>query len=434
MKSILFSIQHGLFSNHAIQQVIQQLDDERGKIKAALTQGYQSEYACLHVVQDSQLLTPITTLVAQKKKLNPALLIVIGIGGSNLGTLAVYQALAGIYANDMSGTLKVYFADTIGGDSTSQLYKLIEQTLQAGATVILNVVSKSGTTTETIINFELFIDLLRAYHPHNYAEYVVVTTDHGSVLWKYAQEYALSCLIIPDKVGGRYSVMSAVGLFPLALLGINIQYLVQGARDMLDQCLTVHQSMAALSAACMVQAYHQGLNINDTFVFPAQLAGIGQWYRQLVGESLGKQYNRAGQEVFTGMTPTVSVGSTDLHSVAQLYLGGPYDKFTTFLSIASDANQLAIPSLPEFQGDLQDKTVKQVLDAILRGVQLAYAHAKRPFVSIVLPEKNSYYCGQLLQWKMLEVIYGAALLGINPFDQPQVELYKQETRKILRNE
>ena len=164
---------------------------------------------------------------------------------------------------------------------------------------------------------------------------------------------------------------------------------------------------------------------------------MGQWYRQLMGESLGKQHDVQGQDVFVGPTPTVSVGSTDLHSVGQLYLGGPYDKYTTFLSVESYHSTVKIGNaiaVNELVPDLQGKSVAQVVRAIEQGVQLAYTTSQRPFSSIVLPQKNAYYCGQLLQWKMLEIIYMGALLEVNPFDQPQVELYKQETRKILAHE
>ncbi len=438
MKPISFSYAHScLLSPDEIATVCEQLEPERIRSKNALSKEYATDYASLYLPSDKALHDRVNKMVAEKQKLKPTVLVVLGIGGSNLGTLAVYQALAGIWANNIPGAIKVYYADTIAPDYTAQLLSVVEQELVAGNTVILNIVSKSGTTTETVINFELFLDLLKKYRPKDYASCVVVTTDQGSKLWNLAERHNFSCLAVPKLVGGRYSVLSAVGLFPLALLGIDISSLCAGAQDMRDSCLIGPQSVAAISAAIALLQYNDGHIINDFFVFPAELAGMGQWYRQLMGESLGKQHDVQGQDVFVGPTPTVSVGSTDLHSVGQLYLGGPYDKYTTFLSVESYHSTVKIGNaiaVNELVPDLQGKSVAQVVRAIEQGVQLAYTTSQRPFSSIVLPQKNAYYCGQLLQWKMLEIIYMGALLEVNPFDQPQVELYKQETRKILAHE
>lgn len=438
MKTINFSYIHTcLLSQQDISKTIAKLESERLRIKEAMVQKYATDYASFYLPSDLELLKKIQHVIKDKRALRPTALVVIGIGGSNLGTLAVYQALAGMWANETPGALKVYYADTIAPDYTTQLRAVIERELAAGNTVVLNVVSKSGATTETVINFELLLDLLKKYHPNDYAQYVVVTTDEGSKLWKLAEREKFTCLAIPKLVGGRYSVLSAVGLFPLGMLGVDIASLCDGARDMLTACLQDIQSVAAVSAAIMALHYKDGHNIHDLFVFCPELVGIGQWYRQLVGESLGKQHDTRGNDIFVGPTPTVSVGSTDLHSVGQLYLGGPHDKYTTFINVESSDVMLKIGTaieVNELVPDLEGKTVNFVLNAIVQGVQKAYATSQRPYTSITLPQKNAYYCGQLLQWKMLEVVYMGVLLEVNPFDQPQVEIYKQETRKILANE
>lgn len=438
MKSISFSYaQHCLLSPEEITQTISHIEPERIRIKNALIKEYATDYASFYLPSDTALYTYVQEIIDQKLALNPTVLVVIGIGGSNLGTLAIYQALAGLFANENKKGLKVYYADTFAPDYTAQLLDIVERELRANNKVILNVVSKSGTTTETIINFELFLQLLKKYCPQDYHKYVVVTTDEGSKLWKFAAPQDFVCLAIPKLVGGRYSVFSAVGLFPLGMLGIDIKSLLAGAKDMRDNCLANTQSLAAISAAILFLHYQDGYNVHDVFVFPAELIGIGAWYRQLAAESLGKQYNKMGKDVFVGSTPTVSVGTTDLHSVGQLYLGGPYDKYTTFISVDSYESSLSVGNsklIRDLMPDLEDKSLQSVLFAIVNGVQKAYATSQRPFTSIVLPQKNAYYCGQLLQWKMLEIVYMGALLEVNPFDQPQVELYKQETRKILSHD
>ena len=180
--------------------------------------------------------------------------------------------------------------------------------------------------------------------------------------------------------------------------------------------------------------YKKGANIHDTFVFSKYLRNFGQWYRQLVGESVGKKFDKEGDLVEVGVTPTVSVGTVDLHSVAQLYLGGPQDKFTTFVTVKPKSHMF-VPHIDEFNmfvENIQGKSVSFIMDSIFGGVTAAYKNDGRPFASVGLPVVDEYCVGQLLQWKMLEIIYLGELLNVNPFDQPQVELYKKETRELLR--
>jgi len=296
-------------------------------------------------------------------------------------------------------------------------------------------VTKSGTTTETVASFEMLLNLIKEYKPETYANYVVAITDKDSPLWVYAYQNAIDCLEIPKKVGGRYSVFSPVGLFPLGLLGVDIQKLLAGARDVLQHCLDedIEKNPAMTSAAINYIHYKQGANIHDIFVFSKYLRSFGQWCRQLVGESVGKKFDKEGKFVAVGVTPTVSVGTVDLHSVAQLYLGGPQDKFTTFVSVAPKAT-LFLPEIKAFDSfveNIQGKSISFIMDSIIGGVKAAYVGDKRPFVSVHIPGVQEVYLGQLMQWKMLEIMYLGYLLHVNPFDQPQVELYKKETRKLL---
>jgi glucose-6-phosphate isomerase len=153
-----------------------------------------------------------------------------------------------------------------------------------------------------------------------------------------------------------------------------------------------------------------------------------------MAESIGKEFNKKGEKVNVGMTPTVSIGSTDLHSMAQLYLGGPYDKFTTFVGIKNNRSRLKVPSVEGYSdlvSEIQGKSLMDIMDATLEGTKAAFRSGKRPFIQITLPDKSEYSVGQMLQLKMLEIIYLGKLLGLNPFDQPNVESYKKETRKIL---
>ncbi len=251
-----------------------------------------------------------------------------------------------------------------------------------------------------------------------------------------AAEKGFDVLEIPKKVGGRFSVFSSVGLFPLGLIGINFDELLSGARLLRDKCLTseVINNPAALSACLIYIHYKKGMNIHDMFLFSPDLESIGKWYRQLMGESIGKEFNREQKKVFCGITPTVSIGSTDLHSMAQLYLGGPYDKFTTFIRVLKNKESVKIPDFPDYSklvDNIQNIQLSKIMNAILDGVQIAFKKGERPFAEIYLPDKSPSSIGQLLQMKMMEMMYLGFLMNVNPFDQPNVDDYKIETKKIL---
>lgn len=412
-----------------------QLQPEIERVTAALKTGYESPYASAHLVYDEQLIGSVEALAHQKKELEPTVLVLIGIGGSNLGTMALLEALYGTFYNEQQPDIKVYFADTVDTDYIYDIVLLVEQEMEKGKNVLITVVSKSGTTMETVANAEIFIYLLKKYKPDTYDRYIVAITDNNSQLWQLAQSHHIDCLAIPDLVGGRYSVFSAVGLFPLALLGVDIKQLHRGARDMVSRCTTADffENPAALSAAILVYNYRKGYIIHDTFLFSVDLENLGKWYRQLMGESIGKTRSSDGKEV--GITPTVSIGSTDLHSVAQLYLGGPHDKFTTFVEVKQNKSNLVVPEgsvLHSLIASLANKELSFIMNAVCKGIQAAYEQQKRPFVHMQIPAKSADCIAQFMQCKMIEMMYVGYLLGVNPFDQPHVELYKTQTRKMLQ--
>lgn len=441
MKKITINTDHSItkISPPELASTLKTLEIEIERAHKSQNSGYESEYASINLLSDTAMVHEMAELAEEKLRLNPTLVIVIGIGGSNLGTLAIHEAVSGLFYNEQGRFPRIYFVDTVDTDAVSPVYNQVKKALENNETVLINVVTKSGTTTETIVNFELFLELVKTYCPTNYQESIIVTTDEGSVLWNYAKKESFATLKIPKNVGGRFSVFSSVGLFPLCLLGIDIQELLEGARVMLEQCLSVDlaNNPAALSAAIQYICYHNKIRNHDMFLFSKDLNSLGTWYRQLIGESIGKKFDREGHVVYIGITPTVSIGSTDLHSVAQLYLSGPRTMFTTFVSIATTNSCLAVPQMKEFEdivANIQGKSLPSIMSAIFEGTCHAYQLEQRPFMTVLLPDKSCATIGQFLQWKMVEIMYLGYLLGVNPFDQPQVELYKTETRKILSNE
>jgi len=438
MKEIRFSNELSCIPESDIYKLSARVNDEIQKMNHALTCGYDDTRASLNLVSDEDALKKIKELISKKRELNPACIVVVGIGGSNLGTIAVQEAILGKLFNQLEPDVRILYADTVDSDLIEDIKQIIETMLNQGKNVLINGVSKSGGTTETMANFKVLVDLVQKYRS-NVNEYVIVTTDKDSKFWNYANKHGFDVLEIPKKVGGRFSVFSPAGLFPLGIIGINIDTILKGAADMRNRCLSsdILQNPASLSATLKYIHHKKGINIDNKFLFSTDLESFGKWYRQLMGESIGKEYNINNEQIFEGITPTVSIGSTDLHSMAQLYLGGPYDKFTTFISVEQNKSQIEIPDDIEFSSlveGINGKYLQNIMDAILQGTKIAFKKGNRPFSEIFLPDKSEHSIGQLLQLMMMEMMYLGALLNVDPFNQPNVEEYKVETRRILTSE
>jgi len=435
MKTMKFFYENSLIPRKDIFKTAERLEPEIDNMIHATSKGYDDDRASINLPDDKDMLKKVKQLVEEKLQLRPEYLVVVGIGGSNLGTVAVQEAVLGKLYNQLNPNPKVLYVDTVDPDYIKNILEIIESTLKRNGNIIVNGISKSGTTTETITNFEIILNLLRNYK-RDYEEYVVVTSDKESKLWTLALEKDFSVLEIPKKVIGRYSVLSPVGLFPLGLLRINVEHLLDGARFMRDLCIQrdIKRNSAAICSVIDYLHYMRGKNIFDLFLFSSDLESLGKWHRQLMAESLGKEFNKKGERINVGLTPTVSIGPTDLHSMVQLYLGGPYDKLTTFVCVEENESDINVPTLngyPELVPEIQGKSLKTIMDAILEGTKRAFKNDKRPFLEITLPDKSEHSLGQFLQFKMMETIYLGYLLNVNPFNQPNVESYKVETRKIL---
>ncbi len=435
MKSVTIDTNHTRLTRNEFKQVQPKIDQEISIINQAAEGAYDVDQASINLALDKEALQAVQDCVQRKNKLNPSLLVVVGIGGSNLGTLACCDAILGKKHNLKNPERKIVFADTVDADLLFDTKQIIENELNNHEKILLNVVSKSGSTTETIANFEVLLQQLEEKW-NNPDESIVVTTDYQSKLWNIAEKKGYDRLQIPQKVGGRFSVFSPVGLFPLAMMDIDIASLLNGAEQMRTRCLQSdgEDNPAAMAAASSFLHYQKGHNIHDLFLFSDDLESIGKWYRQLVAESIGKQYDRDQKEVFTGVTPTYSIGSTDLHSVGQLYLGGPFDKFTTFVPIGENKHTVMLPDYDDYAqlvNGIQNRSLQEIMDAIYQGVKTAFMKGNRAFMEVMLPDKSEASLGQFLQLNMMHTMMLGGLLNINPFNQPNVEAYKKETRAIL---
>ncbi len=397
---------------------------------------YEKNESSINLPFDSGLLEIINNFVSKIDVDKLKYVFVVGIGGSNLGTKAVYDGLRGSLDYHSGGNVpKIIFLDTVDGRFLDNLHTILKREIKSKEEILVNIISKSGDTTETVTNFEILNSFLEDL-VGDIKDSVVVTTGRGSKLWDLAEEKKLKILEIPNKVGGRYSVFSAVGLFPLAVCGFDVDSLLLGAKNMRDICIVddIEKNPALISAILIYLYNKKDIKIHNTFFFNPELESMGKWYRQLMGESLGKKFDTNGNEVKSGITPIVSIGSTDLHSMAQLYFGGPMDKFTTFVYAQDDNRKISLPdslSLGGLVEGIEGKDVFFMMKSILSGVKIAYKKNKLPYMEMRLNNINEYSLGQFLQFKMIEMMYIAHLIGIDAFDQPNVEDYKNETRSIL---
>jgi glucose-6-phosphate isomerase len=414
------------------QEAYDRLKPEIERLRVVHEQGFSTRYDFMRQPYDHATEIVISAVVLAKQALKPRILVLVGIGGSSSGTVALQQALLGLFYNDTLPPMRIYYADTVDDRLTHDIAGLVELELVRGNAVLIVVVSKSGTTTETLINASLYTALLQKYHKDNYRDYFVIITEYQSPLWYMAEEHKFTVLEIPRHVSGRYSVFSAASLLPLKMLGIDTSELLHGARSITSSCVSYTDNNAARTAALVYAYYKQGRVMHDLFLFAPHLAGLGAWYRQLMAESLGKkQLTDEGLE--TGITPLVSLGTVDLHSVVQLYLGGPHDKFTTFVTIARNAYAVDVPVtvFSSLQPYSSSKSLLCIKQAIIEGLSGAYRNGGRPFMMIELSELSPYSLGEFMQCQMIMMTYLGYLLGVNPFDQPEVEMYKSITRDLL---
>jgi glucose-6-phosphate isomerase len=278
---------------------------------------------------------------------------------------------------------------------------------------------------------------LDKFGPAGLQKHIVATTDpKQGVLRKIAADASLPCLEIPPGVGGRFSVLSAVGLFSAAMCGIDIDSLLEGARDMDAKvsCEDFYRNPAAINAAINYYFYNHGKKISVMFPYSYHLKDLADWYRQLWAESLGKAEDLTGNEVHIGPTPIKALGATDQHSQVQLYREGPNDKLFTFLQVDNFDKDLKIGPAPECAAELEylaNKDLSVLFNSEKRATEYALLQSKRPCLTVVFPEVNAYTVGQFIYLYEVTTSFAGALFGINPYDQPAVELGKQATFALM---
>ncbi len=360
--------------------------------------------------------------------------IVLGIGGSSLGTLAIREALLAPCWNSLStaergGLPRLYVLDNI---DPHRFLACLER-LDLSSTLV-NVVSKSGGTAETAAQFLVVKDMVeRAVGDSWPARFVITTAPGSNPLRRIARRHRIPTLTIPPGVGGRYSVLSAVGLFPAALCGVDVRGLLRGAANMAAVCLSEDpaRNMALKLCTYYVLSYMRGRRVTVLMPYSERLRGVAMWFRQLWAESLGKRPRGRGQGV--GPTPVVAMGATDQHSQLQLYLDGPDDKTFTFLEVERPGADVEIPrSLEEESFSyLWHNTMGDLLEAEMAATRRTLERRGRPCVALRLSSVRAETLGAL--FFLFETVTALAgyVLGVDPFDQPAVDEGKKTARKLL---
>lgn len=410
-------------------------------IPAAKVKDYY--YACLQAHEEIQAdrhakilgfyelpeydVAPIKDFVAG---LNPKFdtLVVLGIGGSALGNRALYSALK--TERELPRRLFVY--DNV---DPVFLHEILSQ-LNLDTT-LFNIITKSGTTAETMASYMILADLIRKRHPSDYTRRLIITTDREKgFLRQVIKNEGYPSFVVPDNVGGRFSVLTDVGLLSSAFTGIDISQLLKGAASMRRRCeeLDILANPAYLNGLIHYLYMREGKNISVMMPYSNSLYDLADWYRQLWAESLGKRHDIKGREVFVGQTPVKALGTTDQHSQVQLYTEGPNDKVFTFLSVENFAHDYTIPNLhPEREevSYLGGRKLSELLNAERLATEIALSKAKRPNCNVVFPAIDEFHLGEFIMMYEIQTVFTGKLLHIDPLNQPGVEAGKIATYALM---
>lgn len=363
------------------------------------------------------IITEIQTKIARfKNKFDT--IVVLGIGGSMLGVQTVVDAL---YFDDK---IKIICLDNI---DPFVMQKKTEK-LNLSKTIFL-VQTKSGGTPETIAQYLHFEQKINEAKLKIENHFLFVTDPEIGYLRKLANiNPNITALEIPSNVGGRFSVLTPIGLLISELLGLDGQRLLDGAKNSLEK----QRSEAMQLAKIQVELNKIGVNQNVLMPYSSRLGTVARWYIQLLSESIGKEFDLNGNTVHTGITPIPALGATDQHAQMQLFKEGPNNKLLIFIKVEDHKFELAIANnIPTGFEYLQNKTFNQLLQAELEGTQKSLTESGRPNLEIVMPEVNEYYLGAMFMILELSVAYIGELLDIDAFNQPGVERSKILAREVL---
>lgn len=362
--------------------------------------------------------------------------VVLGIGGSALGTEVIFESLCDFNHNLLplekrKNAPKFFIVDNVDPDKMASLFEMIDL-----SKTMFNVVTKSGTTCETLTLFLYAFNKLSEIvgEESAYSHFTFTTDITKGYLAEIAKEHNIKCFHIPKGVGGRFSVLSPVGLFPASVLGIDIKEMLNGARSFCDYCKGNKCNIALTKALIDKAFFDKGIKMNVIMPYSEKLKAFTSWYSQLMSESIGKEIDNDGNVVNVGITPVRALGVTDQHSQQQLYIEGCFDKVITFIQVEKFSKEV---NTGKYFHNLEDLQYLQNLDlSKLMNIELSstrYALTKhgRPNNTIYMSEINEYTLGKLFTFSMIEIAYLGKLFNINAFNQSGVEHSKVATFAFL---
>lgn len=367
--------------------------------------------------------------------------VVLGIGGSALGTRAVLDACLPLHRNLVDDTRRsgprLFVAENCDPDSFASLLEVAPP-----SETIYNVISKSGTTIETLSQFLVIWEMLRARAGRAIQEHVIITTDPANgFLRKLARAHGLRSLAVPPAIGGRYSVLCAVGLLPAAVAGISPEALLRGAAMMDERCRgrTYRDNPAlALAGAHVLMDRAKGKVATVMMPYSDGLRSFAEWFCQLWAESLGKRRTPGGEpRAPVGQTPIRAVGATDQHSQLQLYIEGPNDKLFTTIAVHEPERDIAVPATypPELAAEnlahISGHSLGEILTIERSATEMALIAAQRPVIVLDVPRLTADTLGQMFYLYEYATIAAGMLYYVDPFDQPGVEEGKRLTHAAM---
>lgn len=360
--------------------------------------------------------------------------VVLGIGGSSLGTICLRDALGHLFDADRAERKypRLHVMDNVDPSMILELEDVIDY-----AQTLFIVVSKSGTTPEVLSQFMYFKNRLKKEKLPVASHMVFVTDPEKGLLRDVAEREGVRTFAIPPNVGGRFSVLTPVGLLPAALVGINIKKLMRGAKTMRDSFLTTAYTRNLPFQLATIQYLleeEKGKSINVLMPYSQKLFRFADWYRQLLAESIGKARDLNGNIVHTGITPVNALGATDQHSQSQLYNEGPNDKFIIFLAVDTLAKTVKIPSLykkDDRTAFLQGVTFNELIATEHRATADSYTENDRPNITVRINKVDEVALGELFMLFEGATAFLGEYYTINAFDQPGVERAKVLTKEYL---
>ncbi len=388
---------------------------------------YSSAESFLFSPADKETLKKVYELRDRKKNPEIKKIFIIGIGGANLSSQALWSAV------QEREQVEFVFLDSAISLGVEEAEKEAQNFKDKNDFLIL-IISKSGTTLEMITNAQVLISPLEKKFG-NLSDRILAITETDSPLSRIAQEKGIEVFIVPHTIPDRFSAFSATALVPLSFMNFDIEKYLEGAVKTRDLNLEESEENLAIKSALTINShYEEGLGILDLFLFEPKFELLGKWARQLTAESLGKEKTINDKKSNLGITPTVSIGTTDLHSVLQLYLAGPKERFTQFVFVK---NMSEIPlgdtdSLGNLDDQFAGKNKNEIVSAVFESVKESYRGNKLPFMEIELPLIEERELGSFMMFKMLETLYLGNIWGINVFNQPNVEQYKARARQMLQ--